>query len=89
VQSSKLHEVFNAWSKAPSLNEWKGRSFSDAMTERGFKKDKSSVMYFLDIKLVKSVNDFLDHEGKPLMQGKARPESDGGGGKRGDDDLEF
>lgn len=88
VQSSKLHEVFNAWSKASSMNEWKGRSFSDAMTERGFKKDKSSVMYFLDIKLVKTVNDFLDHEGRPL-KADAGAAASSQGGARGDDDLEF
>ncbi len=63
VQSSLLHAVFNAWSKANSMTEWKGRGFSDAMTERGFKKDKSSVIFFLDIRLLKSVGDFVDDQG--------------------------
>lgn len=66
VQSSVIHAVFNAWSKANALSEWKGRGFSDAMTERGFKKDKSSVVYFLGIRLTKNVGDFVDSEGRVL-----------------------
>lgn len=76
VQSSVLHAVFNAWSKANSLSEWKGRGFSDAMTEKGYKKDKSSVIFWLDIKLTKQVHDFVDHDGNPI--GGARHDDSGG-----------
>ena len=65
VQSSVLHAVFNAWSRANLATEWKGRGFSDAMTERGFKKTRSSVWFFIDLRLTKSVDDFVDVDGKP------------------------
>jgi len=79
VQSTVLHDVFNAWSRANSLNEWKGRSFSDAMAERGFKRTKSSVVFFLDLKLTKARSDFVDHEGNPLGGGRGRTEQPYGG----------
>ncbi len=65
VQSSVLHDVFCAWCTANALTAWKGRGFSDAMTERGFRKDKSSVMFWLDLRLTKSRSDFVDAEGRP------------------------
>jgi putative DNA primase/helicase len=71
VQSSVLHEVFNAWSVANSLNPWKGRGFSDAMVERGYKKTKSSLVFFLDLRLLKSKADFVDSEGRPRHAGGA------------------
>jgi putative DNA primase/helicase len=85
VQSSVLHGVFNAWSKANGLNEWKGRGFSEAMTERGWKKDKSSVVYFLDLRLLKSVSDFLDHDGNPRVRAADDPGGLLGAGGLGDD----
>ena len=36
-----------------------------AMDERGYKRKQSDVVWWLDVKLIKSVNDFVDHEGKP------------------------
>lgn len=86
VQSTVLHSVFNAWSLANSLNEWKGRGFSDAMAERGFKRTKSSVVFFLDLKLTKTVADFLDYEGKPL-RGGVKTEVPGPG--YGNDEITF
>jgi putative DNA primase/helicase len=68
VQSSVLHEVYEAWCKVSGEIAWKNRGLSLAMAERGFKSKQSNVMWWLDIKLTKSVNDFVDHEGKPLRQ---------------------
>ncbi|UEM09032.1 phage/plasmid primase, P4 family [Bradyrhizobium barranii subsp. barranii] len=66
VQSSVLHQVYEAWCKASGENAWKNRGLSLALQERGYKSKQSNVMWFLDIKLTKSVNDFVDHEGNPL-----------------------
>lgn len=63
VQSTVIHGVFNAWSKANSLNEWKGRTFSMAMSERGMVKDKNSVIFFLNLKLTKRRTDFENPDG--------------------------
>jgi putative DNA primase/helicase len=76
VQSSVLHEVFNAWSVANSLSEWKGRGFSEAMTERGWRKDKSSVVFFLDLKLTKTKRDFVDDNGRPWRAGAPAQDGD-------------
>lgn len=66
VQSSVLHQVYEAWCASSGENAWKNRGFSLAMDERGYKRKQSDVVWWLDMKLVKSVNDFVDHEGKPI-----------------------
>ncbi|HYD66109.1 phage/plasmid primase, P4 family [Azospirillum sp.] len=66
VQSSVLHQVYEAWCASAGENAWKNRGFSLAMDERGYKRKQSDVVWWLDMKLVKSVNDFVDHEGKPI-----------------------
>lgn len=83
VQSSSLYALYEAWCAAASESAWKQRGFSLAMEERGFRKKHSDVVWWLDIKVVKTVNDFVDHEGKPL-----RAKDDG---KREDDrgDIEI
>jgi putative DNA primase/helicase len=60
--------VFNGWAIANGINEWKGKGFSNAMTERGYRKIKSDVMQFLDIELIKSRLDYVDYENKPIRQ---------------------
>jgi putative DNA primase/helicase len=65
VQSSKLLAVFNAHAQANGGTEWKHRGLANAMTERGYKKDKSSVMFWLDIKLIRAESDFIDLSGRP------------------------
>ncbi len=71
VQSTVAHELFVAWSKATGAAEWKNAGFTNAMKDRGYETFKSSVMYFLDIELTKNVSDFVDHEGKPIVEGRA------------------
>jgi putative DNA primase/helicase len=66
TQSSVLHQVYEAWCASSGENAWKNRGFSLAMDERGYKRKQSDVVWWLDLKLVKSVNDFVDHEGKPI-----------------------
>ena len=36
------------------------------MEERGYRRKHSDVVWWLDTKMIKSVNDFVDHEGKPI-----------------------
>ena len=84
VQSSVLHQVYEAWCASAGENAWKNRGFSLAMDERGYKRKQSDVVWWLDIKLVKSVNDFVDHEGKPI-----RVRDDGQKGVSDADTLEI
>ena len=64
VQSSKLHEVFVAWCKAAGERDWTNKGFSNALTEKGFKKKASDGMQWLDVKLIKAASDFVDENGK-------------------------
>jgi putative DNA primase/helicase len=87
VQSSVLLATFNAWAKATGGTEWKGRGLANAMTERGYKKDKSSVMFWLDIELIKMVSDFVDERGEPLRDTDSPPPVRAG--PAGDDEIVF
>ncbi|SDC07284.1 putative DNA primase/helicase [Bradyrhizobium brasilense] len=66
VQSSVLHQVYEAWCKSSGETPWKNRGFSLAMDERGYERKQSDVVWWLDIKLIKSVNDFVDANGNPI-----------------------
>jgi putative DNA primase/helicase len=66
VQSSVLYQVFEAWCKSSGETAWKQKGFSMAMEERGFKRLHSNVMWFLDIKLIRYVHDFVDADGHPV-----------------------
>jgi putative DNA primase/helicase len=85
VQSSVLYSVFEAWCKSSGETAWKQKGFSLAMEERGYKRKHSDVTWFLDVKLIRSVNDFVDHEGHPIKiteDGKKAEAKDAG-------DVEF
>lgn len=69
VQTSALYSVFCAWAKAFGEAEWKPNGFGRAMNERGFVSVKVSVNYWVGLELTRSVSDFLDHEGRPLLLG--------------------
>jgi putative DNA primase/helicase len=73
VQSSELYKLYVAWCTSAGETAWKQRGFSMAMDERGYTRKQSDVVWWLDLKAVKSVNDFVDFEGKPI---KARENND-------------
>jgi putative DNA primase/helicase len=60
VQSTELYRVFCAWAKVNGVNEWSMKGFADAMTDAGYDKKQSNVMWWLDIELVRRVGDFED-----------------------------
>jgi P4 family phage/plasmid primase-like protien len=75
VQSTTLHQLFCAWAKANGEREWSNKGMSSALVERGLARTKSGVVYWSGIRLTRSVNDFVDHEGRPLA-GDSRPVKD-------------
>jgi putative DNA primase/helicase len=90
VQSSELHKLFNAWGTANGASVWSGKGFSNAMTERGFQKKQSDVMWWLDIKTTKLVSDFVDDDGKSKRQrGDGEPDADPKARGGGTDDDRF
>jgi putative DNA primase/helicase len=66
VQSSVLHQVYEAWCKSSGEAAWKNRGLSMAMDERGYVRKQSDVVWWLDIKLIKYVHDFVDSDGQPV-----------------------
>jgi len=84
VQSSVLYQVFEAWCKSSGETAWKQKGFSMAMEERGYMRMQSSVMWFLDVKLTRSVNDFVDSNGNPI-----RVDRDEEKGAKDAGDVEF
>jgi putative DNA primase/helicase len=71
--------VFEAWCKSSGETAWKQKGFSMAMEERGFKRKHSNVMWFLDIKLIRYVHDFVDAtasgQDRPGRQRKRRQDA--------------
>lgn len=87
VQSSVAYALFHAWCTASGEKVWTHKGFTMAMKERGYETHLSSVVYWVNIKLIKGVNDFVDHEGKAITaRDDARGDDDGEGGT---DDAEF
>jgi putative DNA primase/helicase len=69
VQSSRLHEVFVAWAKATGeqgQREWSNKSFSKAMTEKGYQTSRSNGMQWAGLRLIREVHDFVDSDGKVI-----------------------
>jgi putative DNA primase/helicase len=86
VRSSDLHKVFCAWCRANGEHEWKPTGFGLAMSDRGFQSFKSNVSYWLDLKLTKAESDFVDGEGRPLVEQQGGSEENKGAA---DDEVPF
>jgi putative DNA primase/helicase len=81
VQSSVLHQVYEAWCKSSGETAWKNRGLSLAMDERGYKRKQSDVVWWLDIKLIRAASDFVDQDGNPI---RMRDDVEKGSGDVGD-----
>ena len=82
VQSSVLYQVYEAWCKSSGETPWKNRGFSLALDDRGgYERKQSDVVWWLDLKLTKSVSDFVDHNGQPI---RVSDEEKKDGGEPGD-----
>lgn len=60
VQSSKLYALFIAWARASGEREWTQTGFSKAMLDRGHRKVESHGMRWVDMSMIKNVDDFAD-----------------------------
>jgi len=65
-QSSVMHQVFVAWCRANGEAEWTNKGMSLALEDRGYVSKKSDVKWWLGVRLIKKVSDFVDGEGRPL-----------------------
>ena len=69
VQSSVLHETYLAWAKCNDGATYSNKGFTGILDDRGLDRIQNNVMFFVGIRLIKNVSDFVDHEGKPLTGG--------------------
>ena len=76
VQSSVLHDLYEAWCKSSGEKAWSNRGLSMAMDERGYTRAQSNVMWWHDIKLTKSVDDFVDSVGHARTFNKDNDETE-------------
>ncbi|ODA67114.1 hypothetical protein A7A08_01860 [Methyloligella halotolerans] len=65
VQSSVMFETFKAWGKVNDGPEWSNKGFSAAMSDRGFAKKQSDVIWWLNVRLKRRADDFVDIHGNP------------------------
>ena len=90
AKSSQLFALFSAWSKATGSADWSTQGFSKAMEDRGFEKIASNGMFWIDIEMTASVDDFTERKsgGGDDQQAPAPPPyEDDGGGLQDFDDL--
>jgi putative DNA primase/helicase len=92
VQSSQLFRLYEAWARWAGEPEWKQKGFTGAMLDRGYRKMQSNTVQWLDVAIVRSVDDFIDHEGNPReadlpADPTARASSTSYDGSAIDDDL--
>jgi putative DNA primase/helicase len=69
IQATQLHQVFEAWAKANGERVWTANGLGRALRDRGFVSIKNNVVFWEGVELIKTVNDFVDHEGRPLGDG--------------------
>jgi putative DNA primase/helicase len=84
AQATELYDLFVAWATANGevgRNAWTPTGFGRAMSERGFEKLKSGVMYYVNITINKKVDDFVDRDGKPRTANPSNGSGDSTGGK--------
>lgn len=58
IQSSELHEIYVAWCRSAGVSFWTLKAFSLELLNRGFLRKRSNVIWWLDIKSIRSVSDF-------------------------------
>jgi len=84
VGTTECWRLFCAWMVANGDRPWTQKSFSVAMSERGFKRTHSDIRYFLDVELTKTEADFANRSAEP-----ADHEADRDAGDPDDDDIPF
>ena len=59
-KSSLLFGLFTTWAKASGAAEWQPVGFSKAMEDRGFESKHSNGIQWLDVEMIKTVDDFAN-----------------------------
>ncbi len=86
VQSSMLHELYSAWAKCNGGTDYTNKGFTGILVDRGLETKKSGNMFFIGMRMTKSVSDFVDEHGKAKRVSDAF--ADGPPASK-EDDIEF
>jgi putative DNA primase/helicase len=89
IQSSLLHEVYTAWAGVNGGPIWSMRGLTGALVDRRWRRTKSGNVFWIGYQLTKSINDFVDHDGKPLKATEATDTSSTPHAKGEDDVVDF
>jgi putative DNA primase/helicase len=73
VKASKLYAVYLAWSAATGERASSAFLVGFDLSNRGYQARRAAVTYWRDIRLTKSVEDFLDGHGNPFGAQGAAP----------------
>lgn len=73
VQSSEMHQLFVAWANAHGVSTRSNKDMASALKERGFRATKSSVMYWLGVKLTHSIEEFAHRTDSTPKKVKTAP----------------
>lgn len=73
-QASVFHRVFCAWARGAGEKEWTPKGLAGAMKERGYRSKQSNVMWWLGVRLRKTVTDYEDLPGGAPMEADHAPD---------------
>lgn len=79
VQSSALHALYAAWAKAAGEFEISNRKLTSNLKTHGYKVLHSNGSHIVGIKTTRSIDDFVDSEGKPRRLDLAADDGHGAG----------
>lgn len=66
IQSSKMHALFQAWSKATQGPDWSAAHFKKKMVAKGYSTKASNGIQWLGLRAIREVSDFIDSHGNVI-----------------------
>ncbi len=87
IQSTDLYRLYVAWCIANGEKHWTAQGFGRAMGERGYKRKRSNVVFWLDLKLTKRIHDFVENGNGDIKSWRPIPAEDQEKPKDPDDDV--
>jgi putative DNA primase/helicase len=76
-QSSVLYELYGAWAKCNGAPNYSNKGFTGILADRGMQRIQNNNMFWVDLKMTKIKEDFVDRDGHPLTQSAESVADDG------------
>jgi putative DNA primase/helicase len=68
VQSSTLYTLYLAWAKCNDGPTYSHKGFTGILSDRGLQRIQNNNMFWVDLAVTKTENEFVDYEGQPLKE---------------------